>query len=370
MRDFCVVVGAGLAGASAARMLGEAGERVLVIEKLNHVAGHAHDEFNDHGILIHTYGPHVFHTENSEVFNFLSRFTKWHYYQHKVLSYVDGMLVPFPINRDTVAQLFGVNISTNEVKDFLKNEVESSAFNNPPKNFEDVVISQVGRRLYEKFFKNYTIKQWNRNPKDLSPDVAKRIPTRSNRDDRYFSDRYQGLPKFGYTKLVENMLDHPKISVLMNCDYFEIAKELKAKLTVYTGLLDEFFDYSHGNLEYRSLKLVFETYDENYHQKVAVVNYPNDYDWTRISEFKHMTGQKTDKTTLCYEYPLDKGEPYYVVMSDENMRRREAYMKEVSKLEETKEYLFIGRLAEYKYYDMDQVVKRSIDQVTNWLKER
>ncbi len=368
MKDFCVVIGAGLAGATAARVLAEAGERVLIVEKLNHVAGHVRDEFDEYGVLIHAYGPHIFHTDNSEVFRFLSRFTKWHHYQHKVLSYVDGMLVPFPINRDTIAHLFGVNISTSEVKDFLKSEVKRSTFNDPPQNFEDAVISQVGERLYEKFFKNYTIKQWSRDPKELSADVAKRIPTRSNRDSRYFSDRYQGLPKFGYTKLVEKMLDHPQISVLTSCDYFEIVKDLKAKFTVYTGLLDEFFDYSHGRLEYRSLKLVFETYDEVHHQAASVVNYPNDYDWTRITEFKYMTGQKSDKTTLCYEYPLDKGEPYYVVMSDENVKKRERYMKEVAKLEETREYLFLGRLAEYKYYNMDQVVKRSIDQVSNWLK--
>ncbi len=368
MRNFCVVVGAGLAGATAARILAEAGERVLVVEKLQHVAGHAYDEFNDDGMLIHIYGPHIFHTNNSNVFKFLSRFTEWHFYQHKVLSYVDGMLVPFPINRDTISQLFGLKISTNDVEKFLRREVENSEFKKPPENFEDVIISQIGRRLYEKFFMNYTRKQWNREPKELSAEVAKRIPIRSNRDGRYFSDRYQGLPKFGYTKMIEKMLDHSQISVLTNCDYFEIAEELKAKLVVYTGPLDEYFKNVYGKLEYRSLKFVFETYEREYYQPVGVVNYPNDYDWTRITEFKHLTGQKSDKTTICYEYPLEQGEPYYVVMSEKNMYKREQYMKEILKLEKTKEFLFIGRLAEYKYYNMDQVVARALEKISGWLK--
>ena len=368
MKDVCVVVGAGLAGATAARILAEAGERVFVIEKLNHVAGHAYDEFDENGILIHKYGPHIFHTNEKKVFDFVSEFTSWRYYQHRVLSYVDGMLVPFPINRDTINSLFGLDISTSDVEDFLRKEVESSAFNTPPKNFEDAVISQVGERLYEKFFKNYTIKQWNRDPKELSADVARRIPTRSNRDGRYFSDRYQGLPKFGYTKMVERMLNHPKISLVTNCDYFEIKDEFKAKLTVYTGELDKFFGKSNGKLEYRSLDLVFETLEEKQHQQAAVVNYPNDYDWTRITEFKLMTGQKSDKTVLCYEYPKDEGEPYYIVMSEENMKKRENYMKEVEKLEKSGEYIFVGRLAEYKYYNMDQVILASMEKISNWLK--
>ena len=368
MKNFCVVVGAGLAGATTARVLAEAGERVLVVEKLQHIAGHVYDEFNEDGILIHTYGPHIFHTKNAGVFKFLSKFTKWHYYQHKVLTYVDGMLVPFPINRDTIAQLFGVEISTNDVKKFLEQEVKNSEFRDPPENFEDAVVSQVGRRLYEKFFMNYTRKQWNRDPKELSAEVAKRIPTRSNRDSRYFSDQYQGLPKFGYTNMIGKMLDHPKISVLTNCDYFEIVEELKGKLVVYTGSLDEYFDNMYGKLEYRSLRLVFETYEKEYYQPVAVVNYPNDYDWTRITEYKHMTGQKSSKTTVCYEYPLDSGEPYYIVMSEENMHKREQYMKEVSKLENTGEFLFVGRLAEYKYYNMDQVVAHALEKVSKWLK--
>lgn len=370
MGNFVIIVGSGLAGATSARILAESGFRVLIVEKLNHVAGHAYDEFNEDGVLIHTYGPHIFHTKDRSVFEFLSRFTSWNYYQHRVLSYVDGMYVPFPINRDTISQIFGIDLSIEDVGKFLDGEVKNSNFTNPPINFEDAVISQVGRRLYEKFFMNYTKKQWNKAPSELSSEIAKRIPTRSNRDGRYFSDPYQGLPIHGYTKMVERMLDHPNISILTNCDYFEIKPEIKPIMTVYTGKLDEFFDKVHGELEYRSLKLDFRTYREEYHQPAAVVNYPNDYDWTRITEFKYMTGQKSDVTTLCYEYPLDKGEPYYVVMTEENMNKRALYMKEIEKVEKDGEYLFIGRLAEYKYYNMDEVISRTFQKIGEWLRRK
>lgn len=370
MEDFVLVVGAGLAGATAARILADKNFRVLVIEKLNHVAGHAHDKFNEDGILVHTYGPHIFHTKNARVFEFLSRFTSWNYYQHRVMSYADGMYVPFPINADTINQIFGMDISTGEVEKFLKNEVKNSKFTNPPINFEDAVVSQVGRRLYEKFFMNYTRKQWNREPSELSAEIAKRIPTRSSRDGRYFSDQYQGLPLYGYTKMVENILNHPKISILTNCDYFEIKKDLKPAMTIYTGRVDDFFEKSYGELEYRSLALDFKTYHEERHQPAAVVNYSNDYGWTRITEFKYMTGQKSDFTTVCYEYPLDSGEPYYVVITEENMKKREIYMKEVDKLESLGEYFFLGRLAEYRYYNMDEVVAKAIQKTDEILRRK
>lgn len=286
-----------------------------------------------------------------------------------MLSYVEGRLIPFPINRDTICEVFGVNIATYEVEEFLEKEVKKSKFNNPPKNFRDVVVSQVGERLYELFFKNYTIKQWERDPEELSPEVAKRIPIRTNRDDRYFSDKYQGIPKAGYTKMVENILNHPNIAVLTGVDYFEVRELFKPELTVYTGELDRFFDYAYGKLEYRSLRLELKTYDQEYYQPVAVVNYPNDYDWTRITEYKHFLNEKSDKTTVCFEYPLASGEPYYIVMTQDNMEKREKYMEQVRKLEESGEYLFVGRLAEYKYYNMDQVIEASIEKVQRWLKE-
>lgn len=359
-----LIVGAGLAGSTAARLLAEKGEKVLVVEKHKHIAGHCHDYKDDNGITVHTYGPHIFHTNNKEVWDFVNRFTEFHYYQHRVLSYVDGNYVPFPINRDTIKEVFGVEISTLEVNEFLKKEVEKSRYNNPPKNFRDVVVSQVGERLYELFFKNYTWKQWGRSPEELAPEVAKRIPIRENRDKRYFSDKYQGIPKRGYTKMVENMLDHKNISILLGQNYFEIKDSIDSKMTIYTGELDRFFDYEFGKLEYRSLELKLKTFDVEYYQPVATVNYPNDYDWTRITEFKHFLGEKSDKTTVCFEYPKAEGEPYYIVMTEDNMKRRDQYMAKVSELEKAGKYMFIGRLAEYKYYNMDQVIKEAIKRIS------
>lgn len=363
-----LIVGAGLAGATSARLFAEKGKKVLVIEQHKHVAGHCHDYKNEYGITVHTYGPHIFHTTNKKVWNFLNKFTDFNFYQHKVLSYANGDLIPFPINRDTLCRVYGIEISASEVGDFLSKEVKKSKYNNPPKNFKDAVVSQVGERLYEMFFKNYTIKQWERDPEELSAEIAKRIPVRENRDDRYFSDKYQGIPLHGYTKMVENILDHENIAVLTGEDYFNIKDIFEPELTIYTGELDKFFDYKYGKLEYRSLDLRFKTLDQKEYQPVATVNYPNDYDWTRITEFKHFLNEKSDKTTVCYEYPKPEGEPYYIVMTEENMNKKDMYMKEVKKLEETKKYLFIGRLAEYKYYNMDQVINAAFEKVEKYLK--
>lgn len=366
MKYDVVIVGAGLAGSTAARILAERDKKVLVVEKHRHSAGHCHDYRDENGITVHTYGPHIFHTSNKRVWDFVNKFSEFHYYQHRVLSYAGGKLIPFPINRDTLAEVFGIQLATYEVEAFLEKEVNRSKFNTPPRNFRDVVVSQVGERLYELFFKNYTMKQWERDPEKLAPEVASRIPVRTNRDDRYFADRYQGIPKYGYTKLVENILDHPNISILLGTDYFEIKDLFKPDLTVYTGQLDRFFDYEYGELEYRSLKLELKTIDREYYQPAAVVNYPNDYDWTRITEYKYFLNEKSDKTTVCFEYPLAKGEPYYIVMTQENMEKRDKYMKEVEKLEKSGEYLFIGRLAEYKYYNMDQVIEASMRKLQNY----
>ena len=364
-----VIVGAGLAGSTAARALAENGYKVLVVEKHKHIAGHCHDYKDENGITVHKYGPHIFHTTKKSVWDFVNNFSQFHYYQHKVLSYVEGKLVPFPINRDTLVEVFGINIPTYEVEEFLDKEVKKSKFNTPPRNFRDVVVSKVGERLYELFYKHYTIKQWGRDPEELAPEVAKRIPVRTNRDDRYFSDKYQGIPKFGYTKMVENILNHEKIALMLGVDYFQVKDMLRPKLTVYTGELDRFFDYVYGRLEYRSLRLELKTFEKEYYQPVAVVNYPNDYDWTRITEYKHFLNEKSTKTTICFEYPLSEGEPYYIVMTQDNLDKREKYMEEVEKLEKTGEYIFVGRLAEYKYYNMDEVIDSSLKKVENYLKK-
>ncbi len=282
----CLVAGAGLSGSTAARLLAESGKKVLVLEKHKHLAGHCHDFLSSAGITVHTYGPHIFHTNIKEVWDFLKQYTEFRFFQHRVLGYAEGMEVPFPINRDTINQVFGENITTGEVRKFLDREVSCSTYNHPPRNFRDAVVSQVGERLYNLFFKNYTIKQWERDPEELSADVANRIPVRSNRDNRYFADQYQGIPVGGYTEMVKNMLDHENISVMSNVDYFEIRKNISSifdeekGLTVYTGELDRFFDYRYGELEYRSLDIEFRTLDTEWYQNAAVVNYPNDYDFT------------------------------------------------------------------------------------------
>lgn len=362
-----LVVGAGLAGSTVARRLADAGLKVSVIEQHDHVGGHCHDKKNHLGITIHTYGPHIFHTVDKSVWNFVNRFSEFTYYQHRVLSYAEGKYIPFPINRDTLCSVFGVDLSTLEVEEFLEERVGQSDFEDPPKNFRDVIVSQVGDELYNLFFKNYTVKQWERDPEELSPEVAKRIPVRTNRDDRYFTDPYQGIPRYGYTNLVKNILDHPDISVSIDTDFFQGNYTSDYDLIVYTGALDRFFDYGKGKLEYRSLKLVLKEYDQEFYQSVATVNYPNDYDWTRITEYKYFLSESSPKTTVCFEYPAKEGEPYYIVMDERNLAIRDSYMESVKELEQTGKYLFLGRLAEYKYYNMDQVIKQALERSSLWL---
>ncbi len=368
MFEKVLVVGAGLAGSVCARKLAEAGEKVLVVERLNHIGGHCYDFKNNAGITVHRYGPHIFHTESKRVWDFVTGFSDFHYYQHRVLAYAEGAFHKFPINLDTINGIYGTALNINEVEGFLSNEVESSNYQDPVENFEDAVIAQVGKKMYEMFFRNYTIKQWERDPRELSPELAKRIPVRKNRDARYFSDPYQGIPEKGYTALISAILDHENISVLLNTDYCSIKDSINARMTVYTGELDRFFDYRHGKLAYRSLDLAFKTFDKAYYQDVATVNYPNDYDWTRITEFKHFLDEQSDKTTVCFEYPRADGEPYYIVMNAENMKKREEYMEEAERLEHSGRYLFVGRLAEYQYYNMDQVILRALEKMDDYFK--
>ncbi|MFP4461730.1 MAG: UDP-galactopyranose mutase [Thermotogota bacterium] len=363
-----IVVGAGFSGSVSARVLAEAGFEVLVVERLPHVAGHCYDYRNELGITVHKYGPHIFHTWEKAVWEFLNRFGSFHYYQHRVLSYAQGRFFPFPINLDTINQVFGTNLNVTQMEDFLKTEIEKADVGASDENFESAVVSQVGEHLYELFFKYYTMKQWECDPRELSASLAKRIPVRQNRDDRYFSDRYQGIPERGYTALIESILDHPRISVMTNTDYFSVSEDFSPRLMVYTGKLDRYFDFRFGKLAYRSLALDFKTVDREFFQPVATVNYPNDYDWTRITEFKHFLGVSSDKTTVCFEYPKAVGEPYYVVLNEENIQRREQYMKEVGELESSGHFLFVGRLAEYKYYNMDQVVLRALEKAQEWLR--
>ncbi|MBN1798328.1 MAG: UDP-galactopyranose mutase [Spirochaetales bacterium] len=363
MKYDVLIAGAGLAGSTAARLLAENNKKVLIVERLNHIAGHCYDFKNKHGITVHKYGPHILHTDMAEVWEFLKRFTQIRPYEHRVLSSVNGMLLPFPINRDTIARLYDIDIPCEQVKDFLKQEVGKARFSDPPRNFRDQVVSQVGQRLYDTFYRNYTIKQWQKKPEQLSAEIAARIPVRDNTDDRYFADEYQGIPLPGYTALAKNMLDHPNITVELATDFFKVTDHVERDITVFTGLLDQYFHFKYGKLEYRSLKLVFDSFSQEYYQPAAVVNYPNEHEWTRITEFKYFTGESSPYTTVCFEYPKDHGEPYYVVVNRENTRKRNKYMKEVENLEKQGSCFFIGRLAEYKYYNMDQVIAAAMKKV-------
>ncbi|MCM8901686.1 UDP-galactopyranose mutase [Caldicoprobacter algeriensis] len=354
MYDF-VVVGAGFAGCVLAeRIANDLKKKVLVIEKRNHIGGNAYDYYNEDGILVHKYGPHIFHTNNKEVWDYLSRFTEWYYYQHRVLAYVDGMYVPIPINLNTINKLYNTNFTPKQLAEYFEKIKENRQ---EILNSEDVIVSRVGRELYEKFFKGYTKKQWDLYPSELSPEVTSRVPIRINRDDRYFTDRYQGLPKYGYTRMFEKMLENEKIHIMLKTDYKEVINSIEYGYLIYTGPIDYFFDYKYGKLPYRSLRFEFETLDCEKYQEAGTVNYPNDYDFTRITEFKYLTGQKHNKTTIVREYSAAEGEPYYPILQNENIERYKMYENEANKL---KNVFFIGRLANYKYYNMDKVVEQAL----------
>jgi UDP-galactopyranose mutase len=350
-----LIVGAGFAGSVLAeRLAAGSGKKVLIIDRRPHIAGNAYDYHNEEGILIHKYGPHIFHTNSHEVFNYLSKFTEWRQYQHRVLASVDGQLVPMPINLDTINKLYGLNLNAFELKDFFQKVAE------PREKIvtsEDVVISKVGRELYEKFFRNYTRKQWDLDPSELDASVTSRVPIRYNRDGRYFSDTYQVMPQHGYTRLFEQMLDHPNIKIMLNTDYQEIIDMISYREVIFTGPVDEYFGFIYGKLPYRSLQFQFQTLNEEQHQPVAVINYPNEYSYTRVTEFKHLTGQKHSKTTLVYEYPTTDGDPYYPIPRPENAQLYSRYQTLAA---QKRGVHFAGRLATYKYYNMDQVVAQAL----------
>lgn len=351
-----LIVGAGFAGAVVAeRMARYHGKKVLLIDRRDHVGGNAYDHPNEHGILVHRYGPHIFHTNSEQVFQYLSQFTSWRCYEHRVLASLDGKLVPIPINLDTVNLLYGFNFESEaDVQAFFASRAEHRSF---IRTSEDAVVSKVGRDLYEKLFRNYTRKQWGKDPSELDALVTARIPVRTNRDDRYFTDRYQVMPKHGYTRLFENMLDHENIAIELGCDFRDVVKHVMYREIIYTGPVDEFFDFQYGELPYRSLRFQHETLDTEYLQPVAVINYPNDHAYTRVTEFKHLTGQSHRQTSVVYEYPASDGDPYYPVPTPENAALYKQYAQLAAT---TKRVHFVGRLATYKYYNMDQVVAQAL----------
>lgn len=348
--DF-LIVGAGFAGAVCAQQLAHAGKSVLLIDRRSHIGGNAHDVVDAHGVLIHPYGPHIFHTNSKRVFEYLSAFTDWRFYEHRVLAQVDGRLYPLPINRTTVNALYGLQLDEEGVARHFESvrlprkEISSS---------EDVVLGSVGEDLCEKFFRGYTRKQWALDLSELSAGVAARIPTRTGDDDRYFTDTYQFMPAQGYTKMFGRMLDHPRIEVRLSCDFAEVRAKESFRHLVYTGPIDAYYGYRFGRLPYRSLRFehVHIAHSDSC-QPVGTVNFPNDHDYTRITEFKHLTGQKCTGTSIVREFPQAEGEPYYPIPRPENERLFKRY-EELAAGEMT--VSFVGRLAQYRYYNMDHVV--------------
>ncbi|CAN5881939.1 UDP-galactopyranose mutase [soil metagenome] len=352
-----LIVGAGFAGSVLAeRLANGSGKKVLICDKRPHIAGNAFDYYNDDGILIHKYGPHIFHTNSADVFEYLSRFTEWREYQHRVLASVDGMQLPIPINLDTINKLYGLNLTAFEVEEFFEKLAEKC---DVIRTSEDVVVSKVGRELYEKFFRNYTRKQWGLDPSELDASVTARVPTRTNRDDRYFTDSYQAMPKHGYTRMFEKMLNHPNIKIMLNCDYREIASQIGYREMIYTGPIDQFFDYRYGKLPYRSLEFKHETHDTETFQSAPVINYPNEQAFTRITEFKYLTGQEHKKTSIVYEFPQATGDPYYPIPRKENAA---IYAKYKALADIAQNVHFVGRLATDKYYNMDQIVAQALTE--------
>ncbi|WP_312820349.1 UDP-galactopyranose mutase [Kaistella carnis] len=362
MKNFdIVIIGAGISGSVLAERYAAIGKKVLIIEKRDHIAGNCFDFYDDNGILTSQYGAHLFHTNDEGVWDYVNQFADWYPWSHRVIARVDDKTVPIPVNITTVNTLFRTNIKTEtEMQDWLeKNRIPFDQ----PQNGEEAVLNKVGEVLYNKMFKHYTKKQWDKYPAELHASVLERIPVRDNYDDRYFSDTYQALPKGGYTKMFENILANPNIIILLNTDYFEVQDQLgEYEKLFYTGPIDRFFQFNENlkeKLEYRSINFVTEQLDQEYFQENSVVNYPGEeVDFTRIVEYKHFGNQQSEKTSIVKEYTVDEGEPYYPVPNDKNQEIYAQYKAEADKLTDV---YFVGRLANYKYFNMDQAFRNALD---------
>lgn len=359
-----LVVGAGLSGAVVAeRFASQLNKKVIIIDKRNHIGGNCYDYVDENRILINAYGAHLFHTNHSDVWDYVQNFGEWVRWDHRVIANVDDKLVNLPININTINKLCETSIKDeSEMIQWLENvQVKYETISNS----EEIAKSKFGEFIYNKLFKDYTFKQWNKYPSELDPSVLSRIPLRYNFDDRYFDDKYQFLPKAGYTKLIENILSHPNISILTNADYFEIKNRINYKTLIYTGPVDRFFEKSGlEKLEYRSIDFVIERFrDMNFYQTNSVVNYPqNNVPFTRIVEYKHFLNQESAHTTIVKEITKDSGEPYYPVPNKRNMELYEQYRKLA---ENEPNVYFIGRLANYKYFNMDEAIKNSLDFISS-----
>ena len=359
-----LIVGAGYSACVLAeRIATQLGQRVLIVERRDHIGGNAYDYYNEHGILVHKYGPHIFHTKSKKVWDYLSQFTEWRHYHHHVLGVVEGKKVPIPFNINSLYALFPPKYAEKLENLLLENfgfGVKVPILKLRESTSGD--LSFLADYIYENIFLRYTMKQWGVKPEELDRGVTGRVPVYISRDNRYFQDPYQAMPKLGYTEMFRKMLAHPNIKILLNTDYREIINDVKFNRLICTAPIDTFFDYMYGELPYRSLRFKFETLDREQYQEVGTVNYPNDYDITRITEQKYLSGQTSLKTTLVMEYPQayvpGENDPYYPILNEKNRDRLNLYLKEVDQLNGT--VLFAGRLADYKYYNMDQAVTRAL----------
>ncbi|MFT3931308.1 MAG: UDP-galactopyranose mutase [Spongiibacteraceae bacterium] len=359
--DF-LIVGAGFAGSVCAERLAKHGYKILLIDKRSHIGGNAYDCLDEHGVLIHPYGPHIFHTSGKRIFEYLSQFTDWRFYEHRVLAKVGNDLYPIPVNRTTINKLYKTDYDSEGVEKYLASVREPRE---QIRTSEDVVLSSVGKDLCEKFFRGYTQKQWGLDLSQLAAGVAARIPTRTTDDDRYFTDDFQFMPAAGYSKMFEKMIQHENIELRLGVDFFEERKNLQFKHVIYSGPIDAYFDYRFGKLPYRSLRFEHEHLSNTaQYQSVGTVNYPNDFDFTRITEFKYLTGQEAVGTSIVREYPQAEGDPFYPIPRPENEELFKRY-DELAKQE--KDATFVGRLAQYRYYNMDQVVGAALKAVENIL---
>lgn len=356
-----IIVGAGISGITLAERYASIGKSVLVVDGRDHIGGNCYDFIDKDGILISKYGPHYFHTNYEDVWKYVNRFSEWFPYEHRVVAHVNGKIVPIPVNRTTVNRMFGISLKNEEeMYSWIEAEKESIEV---PKNAEDAVLARMGRRLYEALFKEYTQKQWGKEPHELGAEVTNRIPLRFNEDDRYFTDTYQALPKNGYTPFLQQLVSDPLITVKLGVTWETIEPLVvyREKL-FFTGRIDSYFKEIFGALEYRSLRFEFKTLEQEYFQEYSQENFPSaEIPFTRIVEYKRATGQANPKTVISYEYPTWEGEPYYPVPSEVNRALYARYQIEAERLEREKNVYFVGRLANYKYFNMDQAFKNALD---------
>ncbi len=358
-----LVIGAGFSGATIANLLAvQQGDEVVIIDKKDHIAGNCFDYRDENGIMIHKYGSHIFHTQSEIVWNFLKQFTDFNTYMHKVVGYIDGIETHIPFNFNTLYDVFPYTLAKRlEEKLLDKFEFNSKVPILEFQKQQDDDLKFLADYVYEKVFLHYTTKQWGVSPKDVDGTVTARVPIYLSKDNRYFQDKYQGIPLDGYTKVVERMLNHKNIKISLNTDFKDV-DTVGFNRVFYTGSIDEYFDYEFGQLPYRSVNFKFETYDKEYYQSTACVNYPFNYDFTRIHEYKYYLDDKSDKTVIAKEYSesfeLGKNERYYPIPKRENA---ELYNKYLSKAKTLKNVYFLGRLGDYKYYDMDKAILRAIE---------